>query len=81
MKTPMTPAGIEPAILRFVTLCLNHCATAVPRVYSVLNLFYPLNSYREPIRPQNFFVQNESRNFESTYAYGVGYFRLHNAFL
>jgi len=26
----MTPAGIVPATFRFVTLHLNHCATAVP---------------------------------------------------
>ena len=31
MKNPMTPAGIEPAIFRFVAQHLNHCATAVPR--------------------------------------------------
>jgi len=29
MKNPMTPAGIEPAIFRFVSKHLNHCATAV----------------------------------------------------
>ena len=29
-KTPMTPAGIEPATFRFVAQHLNHCATAVP---------------------------------------------------
>ena len=29
----MTPAGIEPATLRFVAQHLNHCATAVPRTY------------------------------------------------
>jgi hypothetical protein len=29
-KIPMTPSGIEPATLRFVTQHLNHCATAVP---------------------------------------------------
>ena len=28
----MTPAGIEPAIFRFVTQHLNHCATAVPKL-------------------------------------------------
>ena len=27
----MTPAGIEPAIFRFVTQHLNYCATAFPR--------------------------------------------------
>jgi len=31
MKNPVTPAGIEPATLRFVAQHLNHCATAVPR--------------------------------------------------
>ena len=30
-KIPMTPAGIEPATLRFVAQHLNRCATAVPR--------------------------------------------------
>jgi len=30
MKNPLTPAGIEPATLRFVAQHLNHCATAVP---------------------------------------------------
>ena len=30
MKNPMTPAGIEPATLRFVAQHLNHCATAGP---------------------------------------------------
>jgi len=36
----MTPAGIEPATLRFVAQHLNHCATAGPlRLYSVLFTF------------------------------------------
>jgi len=30
MKNPLTPAGIKPAIFRFVAQRLNHCATAVP---------------------------------------------------
>jgi len=30
MKSPLTPAGIEPATYRFVAQHLNHCATAVP---------------------------------------------------
>ena len=30
MKNPVTPAGIESAIFRFVAQHLNHCATAVP---------------------------------------------------
>jgi len=32
MKSPLTPAGIEPATFRFVAQHLNHCATAVPSV-------------------------------------------------
>jgi len=35
-KIPMTPAGIEPASLRFVAQHLNHCATAVPTYWSTL---------------------------------------------
>jgi hypothetical protein len=26
----MTPSGIDPATIRFVMQCLNHCATACP---------------------------------------------------
>jgi hypothetical protein len=32
-KNPLTPAGIEPGTLRFVSKHLNHCATAVPFSY------------------------------------------------
>ena len=31
MKNTLTPAGIEPATLRFVAQHLKHCATAVPK--------------------------------------------------
>jgi len=31
-KSPLTPAGIEPATFRFVAQHPNHCATAVPPV-------------------------------------------------
>jgi len=31
MKNPLTPAGIEPATIRFVAQHLNHCAAAVPK--------------------------------------------------
>ena len=34
MKNPLTLAGIEPATLRFVAQHLNHCATAVPVIYT-----------------------------------------------
>ena len=30
MKSPLTPAGIEPATYPFVAEHINHCATAVP---------------------------------------------------
>ena len=32
IKTPLTPAGIEPATFRFVAQHLNHCVTAVPQI-------------------------------------------------
>jgi len=32
-KFPMTPAGIEPATFRFVAQHLNHCATALQKLY------------------------------------------------
>jgi len=36
----MALAGIEPATFQFVAQHLNHCATAVPNPYSVLDLIY-----------------------------------------
>jgi len=36
MKSPLTPAGIEPATYRFVAQYLNHSATAVP----ILQMYY-----------------------------------------
>jgi hypothetical protein len=38
MKIPVTQLGIDPATLRFVAQCLNHCATACPvfEKYSVI---------------------------------------------
>ena len=53
-KIPMAPAGIEPTTFRFLAQRLNNCATAVPRIYSVLNLFYFLNFDRGPVGPKNF---------------------------
>jgi len=35
MKNPLTPAGIEQAIFRFVEQHLDHCATAVPNTMTV----------------------------------------------
>ena len=37
MKSPLTPAGIEPATFRIVAQHLNHCATAVPLKTDVVN--------------------------------------------
>ena len=37
MKNPLTPAGIEPATFPFVAQLLNHCATAVNVVQTVLS--------------------------------------------
>jgi hypothetical protein len=39
-KIPMTPSGIDPAAIRFVTQCLNHCVTACPVCRSTL--FFPI---------------------------------------
>jgi hypothetical protein len=33
----MTPSAIEPATFRFVAQYLNHCATAVPDIFSTLH--------------------------------------------
>ena len=35
----MTPAGIEPATFRFVAQHLNHCATAVPKMQGISNIY------------------------------------------
>ena len=35
MKNPLTLAGIEPAIFRFISQHLNHCAISVPIVYTL----------------------------------------------
>jgi hypothetical protein len=37
MKSPLTPAEIEPATFRFVVQHLKHCATAVPAILKYLN--------------------------------------------
>ena len=36
MKNPLTPAGIEPATFRFVAQHLNHCATSVVWLHSLI---------------------------------------------
>ena len=46
MKNPLTPAGIEPATLRFVAQHLNHCATAVQE-YVILLAFPQQKLIRE----------------------------------
>jgi len=44
MKYPLTPAGIEPATIRFVAQHLNHCATAVPTEAYCYKLHTKLNA-------------------------------------
>jgi len=44
MKNQLTPAGIEPATLRFVAKRLNHCATAVPFQIYIPNKKHGLSS-------------------------------------
>jgi hypothetical protein len=34
-KNPVKPSGIEPANYRFVSQCLNHCATACPTLKTI----------------------------------------------
>jgi len=53
----MTPAGIEPATLRFVVQHLNHCATAAPRPlmsFYIINWLYIVieGSFPGLIRPR-----------------------------
>jgi hypothetical protein len=48
-KIATTPSGIDPATLRFVTQCLNHCATACPQsssYYSKFINYRPGNAFR-----------------------------------
>jgi hypothetical protein len=52
----MTPSGIEPATFRFVAQYLNHCATAVPDVLSVVSRFairLGCSSFPHPVSAQN----------------------------
>ena len=38
MKIPLTPAGIEPATIRFVAQHLTHCATAIRRREEIITI-------------------------------------------
>jgi len=57
MKSPLTPAGIEPAPYRFVAQHLNHCATAVPILYYIY-LYYILTYSMDhlSLRSYNFII-------------------------
>jgi hypothetical protein len=47
-KIPMTPSGIDPATLRFVVQCLNHCATSsVPHTIGGTSCELTLNNVSE----------------------------------
>jgi hypothetical protein len=39
-KIPIIPSGINPATIRFIAQCLNHCATACPQYISTFNFFH-----------------------------------------
>ena len=41
----MTTAGIEPATFRFVAQHLNHCGTAVPRLFELREIGNQMNSF------------------------------------
>ena len=41
-KIPLTPSGIEPATFRFVAQHPNHCATAVPTHWLIIQLNYSI---------------------------------------
>jgi len=47
MKSPLTPAGIEPATFRFVAQHLNHCATGVTSRVKIF-IFYLLKDNSAP---------------------------------